>query len=112
MVFLLQVSRLFGFMDQKLDRALYAVDYTGLMLDFLYRALPRDVDQLPYFFRFHLAQLRQHFFPHSVGGEVAPLTLAFGIDQLAPLLVGKVGGLGMDDCGCLSAPIPGMLPPD
>jgi hypothetical protein len=47
-----------------------------------------------------------------VGGEVAPLTLAFGIDQLAPLLVGKVGGLGMDDCGCLSAPIPGMLPPD
>jgi len=82
------------------------------MLYFLYRALPRDVDQLPYFFRFHLAQLCQHFFPHSVGGEVAPLTLAFGIDQLAPLLVGKVGGLGMDDCGCLSAPIPGMLPPD
>ena len=99
-------------MDQKLDRALYAVDDTGLMLYFLYRALPRDVDQLPYFLRFHLAQLCQHFLPHIVGGEVAPLTLAFRIDQLAPLLVGKVGGLGMDDCGCLSAPIPGMLPPD
>ena len=99
-------------MDQKLDRALYAVDDTGLMLYFLYRPLPRDVDQLPYFLRFHLAQLCQHFLPHIVGGEVAPLTLAFRIDQLAPLLVGKVGGLGMDDCGCLSAPIPGMLPPD
>ena len=82
------------------------------MFDFLYRARACDVDQLPYFLCLDLAQLRQHRFPHIVSSEVAPLTLAFGIDQLAPLLVGKVGGLGMDDCGCLSAPNPGMLPPD
>ena len=83
-------------MDQKLDRALYAVDDTGLMLYFLNRSLPGDVDQLPYFLRFHLAELREHFLPGVVSGEVAPLTLPFRIDQL----VGNVGGLGMDDCGC------------
>ena len=83
-------------MDQKLDRPLYAVDDPGLMLDFFQRSLPGDVDQLPYFLRFHLAELREHVLPHIVGGEVAPLTLAFRIDQL----VGNVGGLGIDACGC------------
>ena len=66
------------------------------MLYFLNRSLPGDVDQLPYFLRFHLAELREHFLPGVVSGEVAPLTLPFRIDQL----VGNVGGLGMDDCGC------------
>ena len=83
-------------MDQKFDRPLYAVDDSGLMLDFFQRPLPGDVDQLPYFLRFHLAELREHILPHIVRGEVAPLTLAFGIDQL----VGNVGGLGIDACGC------------
>ena len=83
-------------MDQKLDRPLYAVDDPGLMPDFFQRPLPGDVDQLPYFLRFHLAELREHVLPHIVGGEVAPLTLAFRIDQL----VGNVGGLGIDACGC------------
>jgi len=83
-------------MDQKFDRPLYAVDDPGLMFDFFQRPLPGDVDQLPYFSRFHLAELREHILPHIVGGEVAPLTLAFGIDQL----VGNVGGLGIDACGC------------
>jgi hypothetical protein len=31
-----------------------------------------------------------------VGGEVAPLTLPFRVYQL----VGNVGGLGIDACGC------------
>ena len=92
-MFLLQVSRLFGFMNQKLDRALYAVDDSGLMFDFLYRARACDVDQLPYFFCLHSSELRQHILPRIMRGEVAPLTLAFGIFQL----VGKVGGLGIDD---------------
>ena len=83
-------------MDQKLDRPLYAVDDPGLMFDFFNRSLPGDVDQLPYFLRFHLAELREHFLPGAVGREVAPLTLPFRIDHC----VGNVGGLGMDDCGC------------
>ena len=83
-------------MDQKLDRPLYAVDDPGLMLDFFQRPLPGDVDQLPYFTRFHLAELREHFLPGVVSGEVAPLTLPFRVDQL----VGNVGGLGIAACGC------------
>ena len=85
-------------MDQKLDRPLYAVDDTGLMLDLFKRPLPGDVDQLPYLFRFHPSEVRQHILPHIVGGEVAPLTLPLGVDHR----VGKVGGLGIDDLGCCS----------